>query len=117
RRKPAADRPRAGADRDRRGGRAGRPGGVIAMATTERHEMTHDTRLRRANDAVLTEMARSLLREDGPPRAGMERRPDQAHAALGADGPRPDRGALSPGGSPSLRRRSPRRLPSTRLAL
>ncbi len=32
------------------------------MATTDRH----DIRLRRANDAVLTEMARSLLREDRP---------------------------------------------------
>ena len=35
-----------------------------------------NTRMRRANDAVLTEMARSLLREDRPARAGMERRPD-----------------------------------------
>jgi hypothetical protein len=36
----------------------------------------HNTRVRRANDAVLTEMARSLLREDRPTGAGMERRPD-----------------------------------------
>ena len=36
----------------------------------------HETRVRRANDAVLTEMARSLLREDGSARAGSERRPD-----------------------------------------
>ena len=35
---------------------------MIAMATTDRH----DTRMRRANDAVLTEMARSLLRGDRP---------------------------------------------------
>jgi hypothetical protein len=45
----------------------------------------HNTRLRRANDAVLTEMARSLLREDRPARAGMERRPDplQSDASAG----------------------------------
>jgi hypothetical protein len=36
----------------------------------------HNTRVRRANDAVLTEMARFLLREDRPARAGTERRPD-----------------------------------------
>jgi hypothetical protein len=36
----------------------------------------HNTRLRRANDAVLTEMARSLLREDRSVRGGTERRPD-----------------------------------------
>ncbi len=45
----------------------------------------HNTRLRRANDAVLTEMARSLLREDGPARAGTERRADpvESDAAAG----------------------------------
>jgi len=54
------------------------------MATTERHEMSHETRLRRANDAVLTEMARSLLRGDRPARAGMERRPDPLQSSASA---------------------------------
>jgi hypothetical protein len=35
---------------------------VIAMPRTD----THEIRLRRASDAVLTEMARSLMREDRP---------------------------------------------------